>query len=85
MEEDIGRITHYFPRIGVAVVHVEHGVLRIGDAVRIRGRETDFTQEVQSLQMEHTSVEEVSEGASAGMKTDQAVRENDRILKVTGD
>lgn len=83
MEEEIGHVTHYFGKIGVAVIEVTVGSLKAGETIRIKGHATDFTQEVGSLQQEHQPVTEVKKGASAGMKVGQAVREGDKIYRVT--
>jgi len=82
MEEEIGRVTHYFPKIGVAVIEISSGSLKVGETIRIKGHSTDFVQEVGSLQQEHQPVTEVKKGASGGMKVGQAVREGDKIYRV---
>jgi putative protease len=82
MEEEIGHITHYFPRISVAVIEVTAGSLKVGETIRIKGHTSDFTQPVESLQQEHLSVPEVKKGGSAGMKVKEHVREGDRVYKV---
>ena len=43
-EEEIGHVTHYFPKIGVAVVEITAGSLKIGETIRIKGHTSDFTQ-----------------------------------------
>jgi translation elongation factor EF-1alpha len=85
MEEEIGRITHYFSKIQVGVLEVTQGVLRVGDTVHIVGHTTDFFQKLESLQMEHVQIETAIKGQSAGFKAESPVRENDRVFKVTGD
>ncbi len=82
MEEEIGHITHYFPKIGVAVVEITAGSLKVGEAIRIKGHTSDFTQTVESLQQEHLSVPEIKRGVSAGMKVKEHVREGDKVFKV---
>ena len=82
MEEEIGRITHYFPKIGVAVVEITAGSLKVGETIHIKGHTSDFTQAVESLQQENLPVPEVKKGVSAGMKVKEHVREGDRVYKV---
>jgi hypothetical protein len=53
VEEKIGVVTDYLDRVGVAVVRLTEGDLRLGDRVRITGRTTELTQTVESLQIEH--------------------------------
>ena len=83
MEEEIGRITHFFPKIGVAVVEITVGSLKVGETIRIKGHTSDFTQTVESLQQEHQTVPEVKAGVSAGLKVKEHVREGDKVFKVT--
>lgn len=82
MEEEIGHVTHYFPKIGVAVIDITAASLKVGETIRIKGHSTDFTQEVGSLQQEHQPVPEVKKGVSAGLKVGQTVREGDKIYRV---
>ena len=83
MEEEIGRITHYFPKISVAVIEVTAGVLKAGETIRIKGHTSNFTQVVDSLQQEHQTVAEVKSGISAGLKVKEPVREGDKVFRVT--
>ena len=82
MEEEIGRVTHYFHKIGVAGIEVTAGSLKVGETVHIKGHTSDFSQTVESLQQENLSVPEIKKGVSAGMKVKEHVREGDRIFKV---
>jgi translation initiation factor IF-2 len=82
MEEEIGHITHYFPKIGVAVIEVTAGSLKVGETIHVKGHTSDLTQTVESLQQEHLSLPEVKKGGSAGMKVKEHVREGDRVYKV---
>ncbi|MFW6124857.1 MAG: hypothetical protein ACOC46_01805, partial [Pirellulales bacterium] len=36
-EEEIGRVTHYFGKIGVAAIDITRGKLAVGDTIRIKG------------------------------------------------
>ena len=81
-DEEIGHITHYFPKIGVAVVEVTAGSLKVGETIRIKGHTSDLTQTVDSLQQEHLQVPEIGQGVSAGLKVKEHVREGDKVYKV---
>jgi putative protease len=82
MEEEIGRVTHYFHKIGVAGIEVTVESLKVGETVHIKGHTSDFSQTVESLQQENLSVPEIKKGVSAGMKVKEHVREGDRIFRV---
>lgn len=80
MEEKlVGKITHYFTNIGVAVVEVANGSLKVGDKIHIKGATSDFEQTIESMQIEHENVETAKKGDAIGMKVDQQVREGDEV------
>ena len=77
----IGIITHYFGNIGVAVIELSD-TLKVGDNIRIVGGETDFTQIIDSMEVEHKKVEEAKKGDSVGLKVGQKVREGYKAYKL---
>ncbi len=78
----IGRITHYFSNIEVAVIRLETS-LKIRDIIRVvGGQETDFEQEVSSMQVDHKEVKSAKKGDSIGMKVDEKVHEGYKVYKV---
>jgi len=79
-ELEIGAITHYFSKIGVAVVKIEKA-LKVGDTIRIKGMHDDFTQKIESMQVEHKNVTEAKPGDEVGMKVAQEVHEHDKVYK----
>lgn len=76
----IGKITHYFGKIGVAIIKLTDS-LKAGDEIRIVGGETDFTQTVESMEIEHQKVKEGKSKDSIGLKMDQKVREGYKVYK----
>jgi translation elongation factor EF-1alpha len=83
MEEEIGKITHYFSKINVGVIELSKGTLQVGDTIHIKGHTSDFYQKVESLQLEHEPVDSVKPGEPVGIKVESPVRENDIVFKVT--
>lgn len=81
-EKPIGEITHYFKKIGVGVVKLTGGSLKVGDNIKIKGATTDFEQVVESMQVEHESVTEAKKGQEVGMKVKERVREGDLVYKL---
>jgi putative protease len=77
----IGKISHYFGNISVAVIDLS-GTLKVGDTVRINGGDTDFTQTVTSMEVDHKKVETAKKGDSVGFKVDQKVRDDYRVYKI---
>ena len=77
----IGKVTHYFSNIGVAVIELSDS-LKVGDTIRIVGGETDFNQVVESMEVEHQKVEEAKSGDSVGLKVSQKVRDGYKAYKL---
>lgn len=78
----IGKITHYFSNISVAVIDLV-SVLKEGDNIRITGGEdTDFEQTVDSMQVEHKEVKTAKKGDSVGLKVKEKVREGYNVFKI---
>lgn len=76
----LGKVTHYFDHLGVAVVKLDKGAsLKKGDKVQFKGNDTDFTQEVGSLQLDHKDVEAVKAGDDFGLKVDKPVKEGNVV------
>lgn len=77
MDIQIGKVMHYYDKIGVAVVEVMNQALKVGDMVKISGHDTEHKQKVTSLQVEHIKVSEVKPEESCGMLVDKPVKEGD--------
>jgi putative protease len=84
-EEKIGEVIHYWGKIGVAGIKVTAGELKVGDTIHIKGHTSDFTQRVDSMQVESESVEIAKPGDDIGLKVKDHARENDDVFKVTPD
>lgn len=81
-EKPIGRVTHYFDHLKVAVIKLEKGKgLKIGDAIRIEGGELLLKQTIDSLQVEHKDVKSVKAGDDFGTKVKKKVHEGYRVFK----
>ena len=81
-EEEIGRVSHFFNKIGVAAVELT-GKLAVGDTIHVKGHTSDWTQNVESIQIEHDQVESAGPGASVGIRVDGHAHEHDAVYKVT--
>jgi hypothetical protein len=83
VETYIGKVTHYYTGIGVAVLELEDG-LAVGDTVHIFGHTTDFVQQVRSMEVEHRKQQAVGAGADVALKVEERVRPDDKVYKVVG-
>ena len=81
-ETEIGRITHYFSKIGVMAIQVTQGVLRVGDTIHVKGHTSDFNQTIESMQIDNQAVQEATAGQSVGFRAAQHAREHDLVFKV---
>ena len=80
-EKLIGKITHYFGKIGVAVIKLKDS-LKIGDNIRIIGGETDFEQPIKSMEVDNKKVKTAKKGDDIGLKVDKKVREGYKVFKI---
>lgn len=82
MEEEVGKITHFFSKLNVGIIEVTHGELKAGDKIHIKGHTTDVFQAIDSMQKEHAAVTTAKKGESVGIKVKDPVREHDLVFKV---
>ena len=80
-KKPVGKITHFFDKIGVAVIELS-APLKVGDKISIEGHENQFEQNVDSMQIEHKSIQVAKKGQAIGMKVAQPVKANDQVFKV---
>jgi putative protease len=81
-EKRIGVVTHYFGKITVAIIKIEEEGLKVGDTVHFKGHTSDFTQKVESMELEHKAIQEAKVGESIGLKVSEHAREGDVVYKV---
>ena len=82
-EEKIGGVSHYFGNLKVAGIELTDGELAVGDTIHIKGHTSDFTQTIDSIQIEGDQVQQASVGQSVGLKVSEHAREHDLVNKVT--
>ena len=80
--ERIGVVTHYYSHLSVATLRLDSGTLRVGDVIHIHGHTTDFSQKVESLEVNHAPVTEVGPNDDFGLKVIEHAREHDIVYKV---
>jgi hypothetical protein len=82
--ELIGKVTHVFDRIDVAVVSLSR-TLSVGDTVHFLGRHTDFQQQITSMQVEHQPVTRGEAGSEVAIKAKQRVHSGDSLFRISGE
>jgi len=78
----IGKVTHYYEKIGVAIVELD-AALAVGDKVKfVRGGEDLFEQTVDSIQIEHEQKESAGKGDVVGLKVEKEIKEGADVYKL---
>jgi hypothetical protein len=81
-EVELGKVTHYFSKIGVAAIQITQDTLRVGDTIHFKGHTSDFLQKIDSIQIDGKSVDEATIGQSVGLRVKEHAREHDQVFKV---
>lgn len=81
-EEKVGEVVKFFGKISVAAITLS-GTLKVGETIRFIGHTTDFSQKVDSMQIENQSVETANAGDDIGIKVGDRVRPGDSVYRVT--
>jgi len=79
----IGRVSHFYDKLGVAIVELD-GTLSVGDKIKfVRGGEDLFEDIVESIQIEHKKVDSAGKGSVIGLKTNEVVREGAEVFRAS--
>jgi translation elongation factor EF-1alpha len=81
VEKQIGRVAHYFGKVGVAAIELED-TLKVGDRIHIKGHTSDWVQVVESMQIEGVEVDQAERGQSVGIRVPEHAREHDAVYLV---
>ena len=82
-EKEIGYVSKYFGQISVAAIEITAEELNIGDTIHIKGHTTDLNMEVNSIQIEHETVETAKKGDSIGVQVSDKTRRKDKVFKLS--
>lgn len=81
-ETKIGHVSHYFGKIQVAAIELTDGDLSVGETIHIKGHTSDFTQKVDSLQIDKVEVPKADKGKGIGIRVVEHARVGDEVFKV---
>lgn len=84
-EQKIGVVIHYFNHIQVAGIRLTDGGLAVGDTIHVTGHTSDYTQTVESMQVDNEAVEVARPGQDVGIRVAEYTREHDEVFKVLED
>lgn len=74
----VGRITHYYDKLGVGIVKLTKP-LKVGQAVKISGKTTNFEQLISQMQFNHKDIKSGKKGQEVGVKLNSKVRPGDEV------
>jgi hypothetical protein len=78
-EKQIGTVTHWYDKLGVAVVKLT-GKLQKGDSIKVKRGEEEFEDTVASLQIDHKDVASAKKGDDAAIKLGHKTKEGAAIF-----
>ena len=84
-EIKVGEVVKFFAKPSVAAIVITADALNTGDTVHFKGHTTDFSQKVESMQINNAPVDGVKVGDDVGIKVTDRVRPGDIAYKVTED
>ena len=82
LDKPIGKVVHFYDKLGVAIIDLSSGGLKVGDEVKFKHGDDEFSQKVGSLQVEHESVDSVKKGDSFGVKVDKPTKVGTEVYSV---
>ena len=66
----VGKVTHWYDKISVAVVKLTKG-LNVGDSIKVKHGESEFGDEVSSIQLNHEPIKSGKKGDEVAIKLSQ--------------
>lgn len=84
-EQLVGTVTHYFGKAQVAGIEITEGELHVGDTIHVIGHTSDFTQQIDSMQIDRAPVKSAGVGDQIGIKIAEHAREHDKVYRVLPD
>lgn len=79
-QKPIGTVTHFYGHLSVAIVKFNRAV-EVGEAIHFKGPHTDFTQKINSMQLDHKDIKSAKKSQEVGIKVDEKVRETDEVYE----
>jgi len=84
-EKKIGEVMKFFAKPSVAAVKIVEGEVSVGDSIKFYGHTTEFTDLIESMEVDNKSVQKAVAGYFIGVKVSYRVRPGDEVFKVIPD
>jgi len=82
MDKELGKVIHFYDKAGVAVLSLTAGPLAVGDTVKFVKGAGVHTEKIESMQVEHESVQAVKQGDEVAVKVSAPVKPGATVFKV---
>lgn len=80
-EQALGRVIHYYDKAMVAIVRLTGGGIRVGDRVKFVHHDSEFSQPVTSMEVEHKQIKSAKKKEEVAIKVDQKTHEGALVYK----
>ena len=80
-EKPLGKVVHYYDKAMVAVIRLDDGGLKVGDELRFVKFPEEFSQAIQSMQIEREAVDSAEKGQEIAVKVSQPAKEGTVVFK----
>ena len=81
-KESVGMVTHYYQKIGIAVIRVQAASFEVGDELIVQGPTTgSLSVQVEAIEVDHESVPKASKGMDVAVAVCERVRMNDLVFR----
>ena len=80
-EKELGKVIHYFDKAMVAVIKLTGGGLKVGENVKFVKGDTEHSQTVDSMQIEHEDIKSAKKEQEVAVKVSSPVKEGTIVYK----
>ena len=80
-EKEIAKVTHWYDKIGVAVLDLK-ATIKVGDRIKVSHGDEVFEDTVVSMQIDHTEVASAKKGDEVAVKLSGKAKEGSHLYKV---
>ena len=77
----IGKVVHWYDKIGVAVIELKGG-LKVGDVVMIKHGDKEFKETIASIELDHEKVSSGKKGQGVAVKLTEKAGEGSEVYLV---
>jgi len=79
----VGMIADFNPQTRIAQIRVVKGLLRLNDRIHIKGKSTDFYQDIYLFRVGNSPARHVTSGQTAALKMEQSAQKGDLVFVVS--